>query len=201
MKKRASSRPLSIAGFGASSVQGFWDLEAMGFLARLQAWCWKQYPKSRVFNLGIGGNTTDAMARRAESEIKERNPDWVIVLLGCNDMPRANDDHPHIRNTIPQYKKNLKRIFAAFKGRNILFLTSFPVDPVRTGIASEQFAEYMEVAKSEALAAGAILLDVYALFKGRVREAFMHPDAVHFNAKGHSWLFEQVKKVLGPRLS
>jgi lysophospholipase L1-like esterase len=100
----------TIVGFGASSVQGVRDPEG-GFMARLTQ-ALPRRPDIRLMNLGIGGHTTRDMLQRipAVEAIAGRE---VVVLLGCNDVPRANDNSPARRTTLQEYAANLRAILPA----------------------------------------------------------------------------------------
>ncbi|MFA5828159.1 MAG: SGNH/GDSL hydrolase family protein [Candidatus Shapirobacteria bacterium] len=45
-----------------------------------------------VFNLGIGGNTTDDVLKRFEGEASVRNPDSIIFAIGINDTKDYNPE-------------------------------------------------------------------------------------------------------------
>ncbi|MBL8026749.1 MAG: SGNH/GDSL hydrolase family protein [Fibrobacteres bacterium] len=200
MKKIIKAKaPAVIAGFGASTLQGFCDYSHGGFMTRLQLWYCNEKNKRRVFNLGIGGDTTVDMVRRIKGEIEEREPELVILLLGGNDFPRANDSKPGMRSTLAQYKKNLETMFKTLTGKKILFLTSYAVDTVKTGISYETCCKYMDCAKKVAAKYKADIIDVHALLKYKMKPSFMAPDGVHFNSKGHAWLFGLIKHHLSVR--
>lgn len=185
--------PGSIVAFGASSIQGFCDYEMGGFVSRFKLWYCRPENKRRVFNLGIGGNTTSDMARRIKRELEERRPELVIIMLGGNDFPRRNDKNPSIRTTISTYKKNINIIFSVCKKHQILFMTSYPTAPEKTGISLETHVKYMNCAREVAQKHKAYIIDVDALLKSKVKYPFMYSDGIHFNAKGHEWLFRLLK--------
>ena len=193
VNRKGKEAPGSIVAFGASSIQGFCDYEKGGFVSRFTLWYCQPGNKRRVFNLGIGGNTTIDMARRIEREIGERQPELVIMMLGGNDFPRNNDKNPSVRTSISVYKKNINAIFSACKGRQILFMTSYPVVVEKTGITLETHAKYMNCAREVAQKYKAHIIDVDALLNSKVKYSFMYSDGIHFNAKGHDWLFRLLK--------
>ncbi len=89
---------MQIIGFGASSMAGVGD-SAGGFFRRLQNAAASQQPDLTFFNLGVSGTTTADMLARAD-EVTVQGNHRLIVLLGCNDVPRANDAAPHRRATL-----------------------------------------------------------------------------------------------------
>src|SRR4051812_15814222 len=104
-------RAPTLVGFGASTMQGAGDDPAHGGafrrLAALVPGAERQY-----VNLGIGGNTTTDMLARVEA-CQAIVPRDVIVILGCNDLPRTPDGSPHRRTTLTAYAENLNHIFKA----------------------------------------------------------------------------------------
>jgi hypothetical protein len=73
-------------------MAGVGDDERGGFIRRLQS----SFTPYRFINLGVGGNTTRDMLKRC-GQVEAHRPFDLIVLLGCNDLPRANDECPQVR--------------------------------------------------------------------------------------------------------
>ena len=181
----------TLVGFGASTMQGVGD-PAGGFMTRL-----RQQLAGRgtaVVNLGIGGNTTRDLVRRLP-QVAAHQPCAVVVLLGCNDMPRRNDGKPEIRTTVDEYRANLARIFPAVRGTRSLFVTSFMVDEARVGVTREVFTQYMDAAVAAATAAGFSTWDLFReslAFDG----GFYAPDGLHYNGDGHAFIAARVATLL-----
>ena len=180
----------TLVGFGASSMEGIGDDEGGGFFKRLQA----SFDQFRFVNLGIGGNTTCDMLQRA-GELAMYRPYDLIVLLGCNDYPRANDAAPEVRTALEDYAQNLSELLPAIRGQRSLFITSFEVDPIRSGVSAEMFERYISLAREIAVASGYEILDLYRIIKDSGRD-YLAADGVHFNAQGHQAIADLVKAVL-----
>lgn len=182
----------TIIGFGASSMAGVGDSEG-GFFKRMQ----KVLTQYQFINLGVGGNTTRDMLKRCVQVDGFQTYD-LIILLGCNDFPRANDKNPTARSELEEYQLNLTSLLKYFKGQRRIFLTSFPTDPTRSGINAELFKEYVDCAREVAVKNNFEILDLYTIVKASTDD-FLAPDGLHFNAQGHQMIAELVLKLYGIR--
>lgn len=163
-------------------MQGVGD-PAGGFLRRLQQ---ELAGGAEIFNAGIGGNTTRDMLARLPAAL-ERRPFDVVMLLGCNDLPRERDEHPQNRVALPEYRANLQTLLAKLKSPRSLFVSSFLPSASRTGVQLETFELYMGVALETARAAGYEIWDLFheVLPFG---EKYLAEDGMHFAGEGHAFL-------------
>jgi lysophospholipase L1-like esterase len=115
----------------------------------------------------------------------------LVVVLGCNDMPRANDKFPKNRTDLAEYTKNLDQMFARIKGTRSLFITSFPVSQEKTGVSPETFDQYMTAATEVARRHGYDIWDAYTELLGKAAP-YWAEDGLHFNDAGHQMLAEAV---------
>ncbi len=177
----------SVVGFGASSMEGIGD-PGGGFFSRLARD--PALAEWTFHNLGAGGNTLADMLERA-GRVAAFRPCDVVVLLGCNDLPRAGDSAPEKRSTPGEYAARAGRLFPALRGRRSLFVSSFAVSPAATGIDRETFETYGALARQAAGDAGFDIWDLYADSLGRERE-WLAADGLHFNARGHAFVAGRV---------
>lgn len=176
----------TLVGFGASSMKGIGDDTGGGFFKRIQP----AFDHYRFVNLGVGGNTTRDMMERC-GQVTIHQPCDLIVLLGCNDLPRANDGNSKARTSVGEYCRNLSRILTTIKGQRSIFITSFPVDPCRSGVSVESFDLYMGHAVGIAIRSGYEIVDLYALMRASPCN-YLAPDGVHFNGEGHQVIADLV---------
>lgn len=181
---------MTIVIFGASTVEGVRDSVWGGFVTRLAKRALEERKRARIFNLGIGGDTSREYAKRI-AEIAARRPDHIVYLLGCNDVPRERDADPSIRVPVEEYEANLRNLFSAVARRRTL-ITSFPVDAERTGVQPEVFKTYLDAARRAALAQGLDILDVYDDWNGIARLDMLASDGLHLNPDGYQWLTDRV---------
>ena len=189
---------MKVLGFGASSVEGVGDDEAGGFLRRLEQKLRAAGRPAKVVNLGVGGHTTVDMLARV-NEARRHLPSAVVVLLGCNDLPRVPDQNPERRTDLPTYRANLRRILAALHGPESLFISSFAVSQEKTGVRAEVLAAYMEAAVMMARELGYQVWDLQTesrAWGGR----YLAADGVHFGPAGHELLATGVmERLVGNR--
>ena len=153
-----------LIGFGASSMAGVGDAYG-GFFRRLEDALGAARPELQFLNLGVSGNTTRDMLGRA-SAVPQTGGHDLIVLLGCNDVPRVNDATPHVRTTLGEYERNLCSLLPRIQGEFSLFVSSFPVCAARTGVSEEMLASYMEAAMTIAQDCGYEVWDLFRELQG-----------------------------------
>lgn len=177
----------TLVGFGASSMQGTGDTEAGGFFNRLKP----AVAGQALVNLGQGGDTTRRMLQRA-GDVASHRPHDLVVLLGCNDYPRAHDANPAHRTAPREYVLNLTNLLNTIRGRRNIFITSFPADPIRKGIAMTDSATYVGLAKSAATNCGYGILDLFEVVRSAGLD-FLADDGMHYSPAGHRFIAALVR--------
>lgn len=152
----------------------------------------EKYPELgvKVINRGIGGNRTDDILRRMESDHLALHPDVITLLIGINDVWR-HFDSPYLRQIDPpEYRENMAKILAQFKAaaRAVYVLLPFmvlrPCDEPMYVMAME----YREIAREEAQKAGVKIVDLQAVFDAAMKNEApkeFSADAIHPTLKGH----------------
>ena len=188
---------IKVLGFGASSMEGVGDHERGGFLRRLERKLSAAGRPAEMLNLGVGGNTTvDMMARvRATSR---HLPCAVVVLLGCNDVPRDRDRNPERRVAMDAYTANVRAILAALRGPDSLFISSFAVSEAKTGVQTQVLAAYMAAAMGVAHDLRYRLWDLQTESRPW-GERYLAADGVHYGPEGHELLATGVLERLALR--
>lgn len=180
----------TLIGFGASTMSGSRDSQG-GFFKRIQPPILAKRAGVTFLNHGIGGNTTRDMLARCE-KTEAVGPHDVIVVLGCNDMPRAGDQNPCIRTTLAEYEQNLAALLPRIKGESSLFVSSYPVSVEKAGVAVDTFDQYMAAARRIAADSGYTIWDLYAELRDQDLSPLWDPDGVHFNDTGHQLIADGV---------
>ncbi len=203
--------------FGDSIVRGSFDLEMGGFANRLHILanniCAQNDFKSnlvRVFNQGIGGNTSADILQRFVFETNQRlvegGKSYFIFMIGTNDLAWLNKDNK-FATSIEQYASNLKDLIVATKkfSNEIIFLTCPPVvEDIAKNVShkgksrtNEQVLKYndclIEICKQYNIP----VVDIYTTFitQNNINELFVS-DGLHPNSKGHELIFEELKGFL-----
>lgn len=171
-----------IVGYGASTMAGSGDSQG-GFFKRVEQLYKQWHPQTQFVNLGVGGNTTRDMLERLAAV--ESIPTYdLIVLLGCNDLPRDNDQFASTRTTLPEYSANLQALLPKIRGKRSLFISSFSVSSEQTGVKKMDFDSYVTAAVQIAGENGYSIWDLYHESQDVVAK-YWAADGLHFNDAGH----------------
>lgn len=196
--------------FGDSLTYGAWDSQG-GWCDRIKRKLHQmksaseQDIKFQMFNLGIGGETSEALSNRFEAELKNRHRmDWpaiVIIATGANNTRfTQTDKNPAI--SIEEFQKNLESIISTAKKytEKILFVGIAPVEndlqPFKKSMLSnELLKKYDAIVTSVTNDAMVPKVDVWDTFKAST-EPLYSPDGVHPNDAGHMIIEKLVWKEL-----
>ncbi|MBU3024117.1 GDSL-type esterase/lipase family protein [Zobellia galactanivorans] len=82
---------------------------------------------AQIRNAGVSGNTTLDLLQRLDTDVLEHRPDFVILLVGTNDMLNSKK-----MISYASYKNNLWEIVKRIKevGASVLLMSPPPVDSV-----------------------------------------------------------------------
>ncbi len=127
--------------FGDSITYGEWDAKG-GWVQRLRATFDEAYvngkgEKTRVYNLGITGNTSADVLKRMEAEIKPRfNKDaetFILLAVGMNDAHmKMPEDKPY--STPEEFSRTLGQLVGIARNytRKIALLGLNPIEQHKT---------------------------------------------------------------------
>lgn len=192
--------------FGDSITFGEYDGVLGGWVDALKRYSYDKFYNAgknevNVFNLGIGGETTEGLLRRVEVEITARTSveeNLIFFFYGANDLAIKNGEEVV---SIDQFKQNLeKAIGIAKKTTDKVYLISIlpisskvegvlsPAGKIRT---SERVLLYNEGIRVVADRCKVELIDLYPLFNDR--EELLSKDGIHPNELGYGLISEVVK--------
>jgi lysophospholipase L1-like esterase len=197
--------------FGASSAQGYWDIEG-GWADRLK----KYYDQMQIrdfsvdlpaiMNLGVSGNTAADILRRVGPEAKARQNEKglaIIIQVGTNNAAEQNGQ---LHSTIEDYQKELEAIIEKAKNfTDKVLIVGFPaVDESKTNpiawsniyFKNENILKFENAAKNCAEEAGVNFVEIHKEFLNRDVTKLQAQDGLHPNDEGHKLIFELVR----PRL-
>ena len=147
--------------------------------------------KVRVINRGISGNTALDLANRWDADVLQLQPDWLVVMIGINDVWRQFDQplvtEAHVLPDV--YQRTLDGLLRRTRvsGR-IVLMTPFMVEPNRDEPMRRRMGEYGDIVNRLAATHGALLVDTQAAFDDVLSTT--HPmaiawDRIHPNTTGH----------------
>ena len=192
--------------FGDSITRGENDSEKGGWVDRLKTYCMELFLKTRkdeicVFNMGIGGETTDGLVKRFVSEFNTRllkdGNNIITLAYGANDIALLNG-----KNTVSleKFSGNLNScIEHALKQKATVYLINIlPVieDDKNTKKRSlKDILRYNDALLSIAQKQDIHFIDVHSKFD-ITKENLLTYDGVHPNAEGHVKAFTIIREAI-----
>ncbi len=189
--------------FGDSITAGACDGEMGGWADRLKIYFENDEAAEfhEVYNLGIGGDTTDGLLKRFANENEARNPDVILIAIGINDSKYINlKDNPLV--PLERFGSNLAEIIRQAKRftEKIAFIGLTKVDESRTMPTLPETDKYFDNenitlynSKLREICAENNLLFVEMLDLLEVGDLV---DGVHPDSQGHEMMFQQIKDAL-----
>jgi len=202
---------MKILCFGDSITFGEMDTEHGGWVDQLKDDYIRQYANSirqevTVYNLGIGGETTDGLRSRFATEFSARSvkgQETVVILsYGINDIVIHKG-----KNIVPveYFVRNLKSGIDSSKlnGASIVLSSMTPISDSIDGIVNQHnklryckdIERYNSVLQRLATEKGCLYLDIYREFN-KNKYQLLSKDGVHPNSEGHRVIYKRAKNVL-----
>jgi lysophospholipase L1-like esterase len=190
--------------FGDSITYGEYDGVFGGWVDILKRYALQKFHEGNgdeliLFNLGIGGETTEGLLKRIPHELDARNsPDGNIVFLsyGANDL--AIKEGVQIVDS-EKFKKNIKTaITHVAQFSNEIYLVSIlPFSQKVDGVVvssgklrtNEEVIVYNQILKELAAENSLKYIDFYSAFLDD-KEILLSADGVHPNEKGYGMMAE-----------
>ncbi len=198
--------PKVITILGASSVFGKIDPKG-GFVGRFKLWHEsKDIEYNSVYNLGIPGDNTKGMSKRASQEIQARKPDLVIFSLGSNDAARNGKINGKLTVDLQAFKKNVNKLIdiGQKSTSKVVFISAYPIIDSKTHpfrdtdkyYSMSDLSLYVEETKKICQAKKVPYLDIFSLFLSQDYKKYIFKDGLHCNSQGHQLIFQELKKFL-----
>lgn len=198
----------TICIFGASITYGAWDLEKGGWVNRLRLYFdnINNLNTTKVYNLGISGNTTSDLLKRFDIELEARKPNKIIFSIGNNDSVFLTKEKCQMTQ-IEKFEENIKTLISKSRKQttDIIFTGLTPVDENKTTpipwaankIYKNQYIEvYSEKIKKICKEEEVKFVDLYNKFIKLKNYKEILEDGLHPNSKGHQFMFEIIKQNL-----
>ena len=163
-----------------------------------------------LYNLGIGGETTDGLYSRFEVEFASRSikgqKTIVILSYGANDIVIHKN-----RNIVPQeyFIRNLQQCIQIAKRSNasIILSSILPIDDSIDGVINQHdklrynkdIEAYNSLLRKIAGENACFYLDIFSKFLLKGKENLLASDGVHPNSKGHKLIYRMVEQILSDK--
>ncbi|MDD3394076.1 MAG: GDSL-type esterase/lipase family protein [Anaerotignum sp.] len=198
--------PFTIVAFGDSLTYGYGVLDYIAFPACLK----KDFPKWRIINKGVNGNTTREAMERIKKDVLLFNPQIVTIFFGSNDCSLVEDYY----RPLIEYEKNLRSItelvLSSQHGTEFhngtalpVFITPPPV--VDTDFfpftTSDRVQLYADSVKKIAAEYNCPVIDFFSALWAKKEEAFedfFQFDGIHLSNAGYALLYPMIHdKIAG----
>ena len=189
--------------FGDSITYGEYDGVFGGWVDILKRYALQKYNEGSneliLFNLGIGGETTEGLLNRMSHEMKARNSaDGNIIFLGYGANDLANKDGNQLVNP-EQFKTNIEIAVQNAKqySKDIFLVSILPlsenidskVSPTGKLRTNDNVLIYNQILKTIATENSLNYIDFHSVFL-QDKEILLSKDGVHPNEKGYGMMAE-----------
>ncbi len=195
---------MNIICFGDSITEGAEFGGSESWPARLQQTLERSYgDRWRVYNRGVGGDTTARAFDRFDCDVLPLLPGWLLLQFGFNDA-NVRDWAQVPRVGVGEFERNLREFYrlAGAHGGHGVFIVNHTVDAVagRQGNGRsyvENHAPYERAlrALAEELAAPLIDLPRLMVSSGVMPADFLSADGIHLSARGNALYADMVSEA------
>ena len=158
----------------------------------------------RVVNMGISGNQVRDLKARWQTDVFDRRPDWVSVLIGINDVwrqfdcPQMPETHVSPEEYEATYEELIKATLPRVKG--MILMTPYYMEPNKQDTMRARMDVYGDIVKKLAARYGLTCVDLQAgwdrLFK-HMHSTSIAWDRVHPNQTGCMYIAKQFLAAVG----
>ena len=202
-----TAAPLTIVAFGDSTTAVRTTVDKV-YAQRLPALLTEEGVAVQIANAGIGGSNTGHGSRHAldrfKTDVRDRNPDVVIVQFGWNDSwVDSGKEADESRIPLDQFKKNLAGMIRELVDDDVTVILMTPNAPRKAmkQWQRQRTASYAEAVRELAGGLKLPLVDIWKSFHeydspdGRGVDALLLDD-VHPNDEGHRLVAQAIRDQL-----
>ncbi|MFC5531342.1 SGNH/GDSL hydrolase family protein [Cohnella yongneupensis] len=187
--------------------EGLFGALGKGYVSLVDSLLQAIYPELgiRVVNTGLSGNTVVDLEARWQEDVIDRKPDWLVVMIGTNDVWRQYDT-PFITDGHvykDQYEATLRKLVAETKPHlqgGLVLMTPFFIESNEQDAMRRTMDEYGAIVRSVAADYGTQFIDTQAAFNEVLKELYSATlawDRVHPTQAGHAVLARAFLNKIG----
>ncbi len=186
--------------------EGLFNAWGRSYVACAGALLGCMYPELslRVVNMGISGNQVRDLKNRWQSDVFDRKPDWVSVLIGINDVwrqfdcPQMPESHVLPEEYEQTYEELIKQTLPRVKG--MILMTPYYMEPNKSDPMRARMDQYGDIVKKLAAKYALTCVDLQAGWDELFQ--YMHStniawDRVHPNQTGCMYIAKQFLRAVG----
>lgn len=177
-----------------------------GFVRTIDSFLSAFYPELnlRITNTGVSGNTIRTMKERWQTDLLDLNPDWVVVMIGVNDVwrqmdsPTIPDSHVYPEEYETTYRELIEKTKERVKG--IILVTPYYMENVKEDRMRKRLDEYGAIVKKLGTEYGLTVVDTQARFDEYLQyrySATLNWDRVHPDPTGCLMIATEILKAAG----
>lgn len=165
-----------------------------GYVAQVDAFLQSAFPELgiRVVNVGTSGNTVRDLKARWRTDVLDRGPDWLSVMIGINDVWRQFDSPFRTESHVylDEYESTLDLLIEQARPAvtGVVLMTPYYLEPNRDEPMRATMDAYGEAVRRVANRHGALFVDTQAAFDRVLVHLYAGTlawDRVHPSQAGH----------------
>lgn len=186
-------------------VQQHWSSLGDGYVGFINATLSAVIPETpmRVLNMGISGDRVTDLEARWQSDVLNREPNWLSVMVGINDVWRQFDAEPGPEQVdVEQYELVYGSVLAKTRAQldGLVLMAPYFLETNREDPMRVKMDAYGAITKKLAVEFDAIYVDTQAAFDRFLAYQSTHSlcvDRVHPNGVGHMILARAFLSAVG----
>lgn len=200
--------------FGDSITYGEYDGIYGGWVDILKRYCHAKYNEGtqevNIFNLGIGGETTEGLLQRLEVESyarKSEKENLIFLAYGANDLAIMNEQYVV---SSEQFRKNFQIAISKVREitTKIFIIDILPISQKIDGViaptgklrTNKNVNLYNEILFEIAQENNVTHVNVHSLFLDNFVEELLSKDGIHPNEKGYELIANFMKPIVNQYL-
>ena len=168
-----------------------------GYLTMWDTFLAQHYPDLKIpniINAGIGGQTSQDLVARFQSDVVDKKPDMVTISIGINDV-WSRLGAPHDEEILAAYKQNITKMIDMAQGAGIevLLLTPTIIVEDLNSEGNRRLAMYVEAEQQIAKEKKCAVVDLHRLFLAALHKkpadgepTWLTADGVHMKPLGYA---------------
>lgn len=175
-----------------------------GFMNIARCMITARYPELglRFINRGISGNTVRDLAVRWQRDVISERPDWLVLMIGINDVWRAFAGNRREAVPLPEYTTTLRRLVheARNGGARLVLMEPYLIEPRRDQAMRREMDRFSAAVDAIATETQALLVRTQAAWDAALTDSTPDDwasDQIHPNQPGHTVIALELLRTIG----